>query len=70
MVEYGLLARGEDHRLAGEAAAIRKLLSAEWQLPDGSASGPAETQQTPSRQRHNDSGATTPASPSVPEKDQ
>ena len=26
MVEYGLLARGEDHRLAGEAAAIRKLL--------------------------------------------
>ena len=27
MVEYGLLARGEDHRLAGEAAAIRKLLS-------------------------------------------
>ncbi|GAB5077441.1 cytochrome c biogenesis protein ResB [Arthrobacter sp. AD-310] len=70
MVEYGLLARGEDHRLAGEAAAIRKLLSAEWQLPDGSASGPADTQQTPSRQRHNDPGATTPASPSVPEKDQ
>ena len=30
MVEYGLLARGEDHRLAGEAAAIRKLLSGEW----------------------------------------
>lgn len=70
MVEYGLLARGEDHRLAGEAAAIRKLLSAEWQLPDGSASGPADTQQTPSRQRHNDPGATTPANPSVPEKDQ
>ncbi|AXJ08482.1 cytochrome c biogenesis protein ResB [Arthrobacter sp. PM3] len=34
MVEYGLLARGEDHRLAGEAAAIRKLLAAEW-LPGG-----------------------------------
>ena len=32
MVEYGLLARGEDHRLAAEAAAIRKLLSDEWQL--------------------------------------
>ena len=27
MVEYGLLARGEDHRLAGEAAAIRSLLA-------------------------------------------
>ena len=27
MVEYGLLARGEDHRLAGEAAAIRTLLA-------------------------------------------
>jgi cytochrome c biogenesis protein len=32
MVEYGLLARGEDHRLAGEAAAIRKLLAGQWQL--------------------------------------
>lgn len=71
MVEYGLLARGEDHRLAGEAAALRKLLSAEWQLPDGSGPRRADdTQQTPSRQRHNDPGATSPASPSVPEKDQ
>ena len=34
MVEYGLLARGEDHRLAGEAAALRKLLSGQWNLPD------------------------------------
>lgn len=33
MVEYGLLARGEDHRLAGEAAAIRELLHREWLLP-------------------------------------
>ncbi|OFI37246.1 cytochrome C biogenesis protein ResB [Arthrobacter sp. SW1] len=33
MVEYGLLARGEDHRLAGESAAIRELLQREWQLP-------------------------------------
>jgi cytochrome c biogenesis protein len=32
MVEYGLLARGEDHRLAGEAAAIRELLQREWLL--------------------------------------
>ena len=37
MVEYGLLARGEDHRLAGESAAIRELLQREWQLaPDAS----------------------------------
>ncbi|WP_120522883.1 cytochrome c biogenesis protein ResB [Arthrobacter celericrescens] len=35
MVEYGLLARGEDHRLAGESAAIRELFQREWQLgPD------------------------------------
>jgi cytochrome c biogenesis protein len=32
MVEYGLLARGEDHRLAGEAAALRDLLFREWNL--------------------------------------
>ncbi|NYD77203.1 cytochrome c biogenesis protein ResB [Arthrobacter cupressi] len=39
MVEYGLLARGEDHRLAGESAAIRELLQREWQLaPDASGS--------------------------------
>ncbi|UVJ38805.1 cytochrome c biogenesis protein ResB [Arthrobacter sp. CJ23] len=34
MVEYGLLARGEDHRLAGEAAALRELFSREWQLAE------------------------------------
>ena len=35
MVEYGLLARGEDHRLAGEAAAVRRLLAGAWDLDDG-----------------------------------
>ncbi len=35
MVEYGLLARGEDHRLAGEAVAIRRLLAGAWDLDDG-----------------------------------
>ncbi|MFJ4225962.1 cytochrome c biogenesis protein ResB [Paenarthrobacter nicotinovorans] len=34
MVEYGLLARGEDHRLAGEAAALRELFAREWNIPD------------------------------------
>ena len=38
MVEYGLLARGEDHRLAGEAAAIRRLLAGAWDLEDASGS--------------------------------
>ena len=49
MVEYGLLARGEDHRLAGEAAAIRGLLADAWgldsqKLPSERAdNGPADT---------------------------
>lgn len=34
MVEYGLLARGEDHRLAGEAAALRELFTREWRIAD------------------------------------
>lgn len=41
MVEYGLLARGEDHRLPAEAAAIRSLLATQWQLPPDPADSPA-----------------------------
>jgi cytochrome c biogenesis protein len=82
MVEYGLLARGEDHRLAGEAAALRKLFSAEWQLPDDNAAEVAASdgidpettagsQQTPSRPGDNVAGSvSTPAGPTGPEKDQ
>ncbi|WP_427015507.1 cytochrome c biogenesis protein ResB [Pseudarthrobacter sp. P1] len=33
MVEYGLLARGEDHRLAGESTALGKALRAKWLVP-------------------------------------
>ncbi len=33
MVEFGLLARGEDHRLAGEYVAIDKALRAKWLVP-------------------------------------
>jgi cytochrome c biogenesis protein len=50
MVEYGLLARGEDHRLAGEAVAIRGLLADAWgldsqKLPSERAdNGPADAQ--------------------------
>ncbi|WP_458781105.1 cytochrome c biogenesis protein ResB [Arthrobacter sp. D3-16] len=76
MVEYGLLARGEDHRLAAEAEAVRKLLSGEWQL-DADAAGPESSQQTSSPKQDNDPGAattpgsvTTPAGPTGPEKDQ
>jgi cytochrome c biogenesis protein len=66
MVEYGLLARGEDHRLAGEAAALRKLFATEWQLPEdtedsaseGTASEiTAQSQRTPSRASHNVAGS-------------
>ena len=76
MVEYGLLARGEDHRLAAEAEAVRKLLSGEWQL-DADAAEPESSQQTPSRGQDNDHGAATttgsvitPAGPTGREKDQ
>lgn len=71
MVEYGLLARGEDHRLAGEAAAIRKLLARAWDLNDDGGSQPA-----PSRGADNDrADATLPgagaeqASPDHPAAD-
>lgn len=33
MVEFGLLARGEDHRLAGESVAINKALRDKWLVP-------------------------------------
>ncbi|WP_425862836.1 cytochrome c biogenesis protein ResB [Arthrobacter sp. TWP1-1] len=33
MVEFGLLARGEDHRLAGEYIAINKALHSKWLVP-------------------------------------
>ncbi|WP_410510810.1 cytochrome c biogenesis protein ResB [Paenarthrobacter sp. AT5] len=36
MVEYGLLARGEDHRLAAEATAVRAMLAGQWQLQEES----------------------------------
>ncbi|MBG6224509.1 cytochrome c biogenesis protein [Arthrobacter sp. CAN_A2] len=35
MVEYGLLARGEDHRLPAEGQAVEKLLADRWLVPDG-----------------------------------
>ncbi|MFP5367217.1 MAG: cytochrome c biogenesis protein ResB [Actinomycetes bacterium] len=46
MIEYGLLARGEDHRLAPEAAAIRAGLIARWNLPE---SGPPAAATAPAR---------------------
>lgn len=61
MVEYGLLARGEDHRLAGEATRIRSLLAREWNLdsdsPDaaaGFAVAGTASQSAPSRGADND----------------
>lgn len=37
LVEYGLLARGEDHRLTVEGRAIEKLLGDHWLVPAGTA---------------------------------
>ena len=46
MVEFGLLARGEDHRLAGEYAAINKALHAKWLVPMDAAGQNGEQAQT------------------------
>ncbi len=35
LVEYGLLARGEDHRLADEGSAVQKLLTDRWLVAGG-----------------------------------
>lgn len=56
MVEYGLLARGEDHRLAGEAATLCGLLARQWNLDAGN------TETAPS--------TSSPAGSPEPKKDQ
>ncbi|MCW1250055.1 cytochrome c biogenesis protein ResB [Acaricomes phytoseiuli] len=43
MVEYGLLARGEDYRLASESKALRADLIKAWDIPDTQEGGVAET---------------------------
>lgn len=64
MVEYGLLARGEDHRLAAEAETIRGLLSEEWNLDSQKApsaqvdNGPADS--SPADSGHSEASAATP----------
>jgi cytochrome c biogenesis protein len=58
MVEYGLLARGEDHRLAGEAATVRGLLSREWNLDSDASDGSDEP-----------SSISSPAGSDEPKKD-
>nr|WP_245933430.1 cytochrome c biogenesis protein ResB [Arthrobacter livingstonensis] len=56
MVEFGLLARGEDHRLAGESAAINKALHAKWVVP---ADSPVEDgNRTPPNQTDTGTGVT------------
>jgi cytochrome c biogenesis protein len=81
MVEYGLLARGEDHRLAGESAAIRTLLADQWQLggedssaaaPDGgTAGGSGDSPAAPSGGVDNDraDAGANDASPEHPQAD-
>ncbi|MDQ4503749.1 cytochrome c biogenesis protein ResB [Sinomonas sp. ASV322] len=43
MVEYGLLARGEDHGLAGEGRAVRELLTKAWGLPEDAADNTSQS---------------------------
>lgn len=59
MVEYALLARGEDHRLASEAQAIRQLLVEEWGLEPLDAEASQASQSVPSGQA--DNGGAEPA---------
>jgi len=58
MVEYGLMARGEDHRLAAESAAIEKALRAKWVVP-ASPAGDDGTQQAQQSTNDVDSDAST-----------
>jgi cytochrome c biogenesis protein len=53
MVEYALLARGEDHRLAAEAKAIRELLAGKWGLDPKDPGQRGDSQSVPSRQADN-----------------
>ncbi|MGG5170771.1 cytochrome c biogenesis protein ResB [Pseudarthrobacter sp. J1738] len=57
MVEYGLLARGEDHNLAKEASAVRQMLVQEWALDS---SQPAPTKEEDNVRLDVVSPATTP----------
>lgn len=54
MVEYALLARGEDHRLAGEAQTIRQLLVEEWGLESQDTAASRDSQSVPRGQADND----------------
>lgn len=58
MVEFGLLARGEDHRLAGEYEAINKALHSKWLVPmDDAEQNDEQTSQTTA----DSASGTTPA---------
>lgn len=71
MVEYGLLARGEDHRLGHEAATIKDLLRAQWGLeePRPTASRTAEGSDAGDGTTSTSNGASS-AAPSTSQKDQ
>lgn len=64
MVEYGLLARGEDQRLAGEAAAVRSLLEKQWLAGSSTVedNGAGEASAPESGQQHTDRDAVPGAS--------
>ncbi|KHL02156.1 cytochrome c biogenesis protein ResB [Sinomonas humi] len=49
MVEYGLLARGEDHGLAGEGKAVRAALAKAWNVADPASGAPRGAAQAQNR---------------------
>ncbi|MDK1326785.1 cytochrome c biogenesis protein ResB [Arthrobacter sp. zg-Y1143] len=73
MVEYGLLARGEDPRLTGEAAAIRGLLAEKWLVPQGTEGQNVEradvSANTAAESGHEAGNPAPPASNDEPGKD-
>ncbi|ALE93155.1 cytochrome C biogenesis protein ResB [Arthrobacter alpinus] len=68
MVEFGLLARGEDHRLAAESAAINKALHAKWLVPADTAVDDGVQESSTKNEEQDNSDAGTGAA--VGSKDQ
>ncbi len=69
-VEYGLLARGEDHRLAAEATAIGALLADEWQVDPATQQSPSSSGDNSPDSVSTPAGSTTATGSTKPTKDQ
>lgn len=69
-VEYGLLARGEDHRLAAEAKAIGALLANEWQVDPATEQSSSSSGDNSPDSVSTPAGSTTATGSTKPTKDQ